>query len=77
MKDAFHRYVVNGEKDAISPEDKGTKVAAHYECHIPAGESVSFSSSVLSFFSSKAVDLFSYPLFSSSGHQWLKNDPLL
>ena len=28
VKDAFHRYVVNGEKDAVNPEHRGTKFAA-------------------------------------------------
>ena len=39
-KDAFHRYLVNGEKKAVSPEDEGTKAAAHFVFDIPAGGSV-------------------------------------
>jgi hypothetical protein len=39
VKDAFHRAVVNGERDAINPERTGTKVAAHYELTIAPGES--------------------------------------
>ena len=39
VKDAFHRYVINGEKDAISPNGRGTKVAAHYALNLKPGES--------------------------------------
>lgn len=39
-KGAFHRYVVNGEKDAVNPQNTGTKAAAHYQLDIPAGGSV-------------------------------------
>jgi len=38
-KDAFHRYVVDGETDAVNPKTHGTKVAAVYRMEIPAGES--------------------------------------
>jgi hypothetical protein len=37
VKDAFHRYVINGEGDAISPNGKGSKVCAHYVLDVPAG----------------------------------------
>lgn len=37
VKDAFHRYVVNGEKDAVSAKPWGTKVAAHHVITVPAG----------------------------------------
>lgn len=30
VKDAFHRYIVNGEKSAVNPQKKGTKSAAWY-----------------------------------------------
>ena len=39
VKDAFHRYVVNGEKSAVNPEMKGTKAAAHFARQIPPGGS--------------------------------------
>jgi hypothetical protein len=39
VKDAFHRYVVNGERGAINPERKGTKAAAHYSAEIASGGS--------------------------------------
>jgi hypothetical protein len=37
VKDAFHRCIVNGEHDAINPEERGTKAAAHYAITIPSG----------------------------------------
>ena len=37
VKDAFHRYVVLGEQDAVNPAQRGTKSAAHYALTIPAG----------------------------------------
>jgi hypothetical protein len=39
VKDAFHRYVVNGESNAVNPEELGTKAAAHYRLDIPSGGS--------------------------------------
>jgi len=38
VKDAFHRYVVQGERDAVNPAESGTKAAVHYVLAIPAGE---------------------------------------
>jgi hypothetical protein len=38
VKDAFHDFVVRGEKGAINPARTGTKAAAHYRFSIPAGE---------------------------------------
>jgi hypothetical protein len=40
VKDSFHHYVVNGFRDAVNPEQRGTKSAAHYEFDVPAGGSV-------------------------------------
>jgi hypothetical protein len=40
VKDAFHRLIVNGEAQAVSPEPRGTKAAAHYRFNIPPGGSV-------------------------------------
>lgn len=37
-KDAFHTYLLFGEKDAVKPEKEGTKCAAHYVLEIPGGE---------------------------------------
>jgi len=39
VKDAFHRYVIAGEKDAVNPAKSGTKAAAHYVLDVPAGGS--------------------------------------
>jgi hypothetical protein len=39
VKDAFHRYVVNGERDAVNPALKGTKAAAHYVAQVAPGQS--------------------------------------
>jgi hypothetical protein len=38
VKDAFHRYVVAGEIEAVNPQRQGTKAAALYTLTIPAGE---------------------------------------
>jgi len=39
FKDAFHRYVVNGEP-AINPAQRGTKSCFHYKTLVPANDSV-------------------------------------
>ncbi|MGZ3474985.1 MAG: MGH1-like glycoside hydrolase domain-containing protein, partial [Polyangiales bacterium] len=39
VKDAFHRYVVNGDKMAVNPAGRGTKAAALRKAVIPAGGS--------------------------------------
>ncbi len=39
VKDAFHRYVISGENDAVNPAKTGTKAAAHYVLEVPAGGS--------------------------------------
>jgi hypothetical protein len=39
VKDAFHEYLVHGNKEAVNPENHGTKAAAHYLLQIPGGES--------------------------------------
>jgi hypothetical protein len=38
VKDAFHRYVIGGERDAVNPTMKGTKSAAHYAAEIAPGK---------------------------------------
>jgi Mannosylglycerate hydrolase MGH1-like glycoside hydrolase domain len=40
VKDAFHRLIVHGEADAVNPEARGTKVAAHYAFYVRPGQSV-------------------------------------
>lgn len=37
-KDAFHRYVIGGEKGAINPKQTGTKAAAIYKLELEPGE---------------------------------------
>jgi hypothetical protein len=39
VKDAFHRYVVEGDSAAVNPRKSGTKMAAHYRIVLKAGES--------------------------------------
>ncbi len=38
LKDAFHKYVVEGKQDAVNPDNVGTKFAAYYTLEIGAGE---------------------------------------
>jgi hypothetical protein len=38
VKDAFHRFVIGGERDAVNPAMKGTKSAAHYAAEIAPGK---------------------------------------
>jgi hypothetical protein len=40
VKDAFDRYVVEGQMAAVNPRHFGTKSAAHYRLEIPAGAEV-------------------------------------
>jgi hypothetical protein len=37
VKDAFHDYVIGGNKEAVNPDKTGTKAAAHYALQVPAG----------------------------------------
>jgi hypothetical protein len=39
VKDAFHNYVVAGDRDAVNPARTGTKAAALYRLKVPAGGS--------------------------------------
>ena len=39
VKDAFHRYVINGDAAAVNPAQTGTKAAARYILDLPAGGS--------------------------------------
>ncbi|HTC40359.1 MAG TPA: hypothetical protein VK703_02240, partial [Candidatus Acidoferrales bacterium] len=38
VKDAFHRYLINGEKGAVNPAMTGTKAAAHFASEIAPGQ---------------------------------------
>jgi hypothetical protein len=40
VKDAFHDYLVQGLRGAVSPARRGTKAAAHYARQVSPGESV-------------------------------------
>src|SRR5262249_2315686 len=37
-KDAFHRYLVEGDRGAVNPDGRGTKAAAAYAVTVPPGE---------------------------------------
>ena len=39
-KDAFHRYLVDGEEDAVNPACTGTKAAAYWLIDVPAGATI-------------------------------------
>ena len=39
VKDAFHEYVIAGNREAVNPDKTGTKAAAHYRLEVPAGGS--------------------------------------
>jgi hypothetical protein len=41
VKDAFHRYVINGETAAINSQLQGTKAAVQYKFTVPSGGEVS------------------------------------
>jgi hypothetical protein len=36
VRDAFHNYVIHGDKNAVNPKQTGTKVASHYILDLPA-----------------------------------------
>jgi hypothetical protein len=40
VKDAFHSYVVHGDRGAVNPDHTGTKAAVHYRLTVGAGASV-------------------------------------
>jgi hypothetical protein len=39
VKDAFHRYLINGDRGAVNPDMAGTKAAAHFASGIAPGKS--------------------------------------
>jgi len=41
-KDAFHRYLINSQKDAINHDDRGTKASGHYYVELEPNGSKSF-----------------------------------
>lgn len=48
VKDAFHAYVVNGKKDAVNPEARGTKAAAVYARTVESGETLTIDLRLMS-----------------------------
>jgi hypothetical protein len=38
VKDAFHEYVIRGNKSAVNPQQFGTKMAAYYSLQLDAGQ---------------------------------------
>ena len=40
VKDAFHEYVIHGQKDAVNPGQTGTKAAVHYQLAVEAGQTI-------------------------------------
>ncbi|MGB3573303.1 MAG: glucosidase, partial [Phormidesmis sp.] len=38
VKDAFHRYIIDGETAAVNPQQTGTKAAVNYRLQIASGE---------------------------------------
>jgi hypothetical protein len=40
VKDAFHNYLIHGNKAAVNPQHTGTKMAAHYQVHLDPGQCV-------------------------------------
>jgi hypothetical protein len=39
VKDAFHRFVIHGETDAVNPAETGTKACARYRIELGSGQS--------------------------------------
>ncbi|MGB8472753.1 MAG: hypothetical protein WCE61_01560 [Candidatus Acidiferrum sp.] len=39
VKDAFHEYLIRGDKSIVNPQQTGTKMAAHYPLHLNPGQS--------------------------------------
>jgi hypothetical protein len=39
VKDAFHEYLIHGNKSAVNPQQNGTKMAAYYPLQLDPGES--------------------------------------
>jgi len=39
VKDAFHEYVIRGNKSAVNPQQAGTKMAAYYPIQLETGQS--------------------------------------
>ena len=42
VKDAFHRYIIDGDKNAVNPKCQGTKTALHYKFNVNGNSSKIF-----------------------------------
>lgn len=42
QKEAFHKYIVEGNKQAVKPKTEGTKACVHYFCSIQPGKTATF-----------------------------------
>jgi hypothetical protein len=42
VKDAFHEYLIRGNKSAVNPQQAGTKMAAYYPLELSPGQSETF-----------------------------------
>ena len=51
VKDGINDCVVQGNQNAVNPEKQGTKVAAHYQVNVGAGQTISDSPAALQSFS--------------------------
>ena len=40
VKDAFHKLIIHNDEEAVSPDERGTKSAAHFVANIPAEKTV-------------------------------------
>ncbi len=58
VKDAFHRYLIDGETSAVNPEGTGTKAAVHYNLMVPAESEVVIRLRLRKTEGSHAVDAF-------------------
>ena len=47
MKDGINNYIVHGQRNAVNPEGRGTKVSAHYSLTLGPGESQTVTLSIL------------------------------
>jgi hypothetical protein len=56
VKDAFDRYVVHGERDAVNPQQVGTKAAAYYAERIEAGKGIELHFRLRAESQSSAID---------------------
>ena len=39
VKDGINNYLLHGQEDVVNPEQRGTKVAAHYRFTVGSGQS--------------------------------------